>query len=288
MEKFNTGGTIRLIEPMSKSERFKFGEITLPNASLPSSKDVYDAVKAMGKSGKKIDQQNQITDSVSPSGSESGQAAFLGDAHDEYSYCHFQYQLQTESRTIIAKNTRNHRESGTESAAVCSRVFYFENGQFAVESTRDDVDRRIPEFIGEITNTDTDGGYEFYDTVPIAAERRVWEHDLDNKSDSVDRKDNESGIHSRQQTSIDLTEETAYATSRETSDANQETDIVDEMAKKMHQLGAGTHDDQTGEIFASGTVVTTWSETDWPSDATTERRAETIREKIVPYLRQHS
>lgn len=274
---------------MSKSERFKFGEITLPKASLPSSKDVYDAVKVMGKSGKKIDQQNQITDSISPNGNESGQAAFLGDAHDEYSYCHFQYQLQTESRTIIAKNTRNHRESGTESAAVCSRVFYFENGQFAVESTRDDVNRRIPEFIGEITNTDMDGGYEFYDTVPIAAERRVREHDLGTKSDSGDRKDNESGIHSRQHPSIDLTEETAYAKSRETLDANQEMDIVDEMAKKMHQLGAGAYDDNhTDEVFASGTVVTTWSETDWSGDAKTERRAETIREKIVPYLRQYS
>lgn len=269
---------------MSKSERFKFGEINLPKDSLPSPDGVYEAIR---DGCENIRNQGNISVSGrSTDSSEDSKAAYLGADHDEYSYCHFQYQVATERGTIIrSDNTSNNRKDEESSQSEeYSRVLYFENGQFAIESTQDLVDQRVLAFIGSLTDIEIGDAYEFYGR---GAGDRAQDHTV---IGAASESNGESGFRAGSQVRVPTgaTENGEHTGAIDIEGSvDQTTDVVDETAEKIRLLG--TRDsDSTDEILTSGTVVATWSEKDWPNDAETERRAETIREKIVPYLRRHA
>lgn len=267
---------------MSKSERFKFGEINLPKDSLPSPDDVYEAISDGHKSIKK---QDDIAVSGLSDSPEDSKSAYLAD-HDRYSCCHFQYRTATEHNTVITNRDRIEKKQAQISGEYL-RVFYFENGQFAINSIRNLMDQRVPEFIGAVTGIGVGDEYEFYGQ--DVAGQREQDHTVTIGSASKSNGEKGNKVGSRLRTPSGLTEDEEHTGAIDIeSNVNQSSDIVDETAEKIRLLDGTRGSEPTDEVFASGTVVATWSEKDWPSDAETERRAETIREKIVPYLRKHA
>jgi len=80
----------------------------------------------------------------------------------DYDYCHFRYVSDTKESYRV--RTDDDEEADTdETRLVDSRVLYFENGQFAFESSQDLEDYWIPRFIGRAAGYDLEGAdYRFY------------------------------------------------------------------------------------------------------------------------------
>lgn len=266
---------------MSKSERFKFGEINLPKDSLPSPDGVYEAINNDCENIR--NQGNMSVSGGTTDSSENSKAAHLGIDHDEYSYCHFQYRRSTEHSSIITSDNISEGESSQSGAY--ARVFYFENGQFAIESTQDLVDQRVLEFIGSLTDIEMGDAYEFYGR---ESGHRAQDHPvIGAATESNGENGHRAGSQVRAPTGATENGERTGAINIKDS-VDQTTDVVDKTAEKIRLLDRTRGSESTDEVLISGTVVATWSEKDWPSDTETERRAETIREKIVPYLRRHA
>ncbi len=58
---------------------------------------------------------------------EKGRTTYLGDSHEELSFCHVIYSADTEN-SIVVRNEEGEEEERNQPELVRTRVFYFENG----------------------------------------------------------------------------------------------------------------------------------------------------------------
>ncbi|QIO25566.1 hypothetical protein [Haloarcula sp. JP-L23] len=80
----------------------------------------------------------------------------------DYDYLHFRYVSDTK-QSYRVRTEDDEEDDQSDTRLVDSRVLYFENGQFALETDNDLEDRWIPRFIGRATGYDIGGGdYRIY------------------------------------------------------------------------------------------------------------------------------
>lgn len=276
---------------MSESERYKFGQIDLPQSDLPTPEEVSDAINSLDDRFEMI----RRTEDDPVSGGEleyreKARTTYLGDDHDELSFCHFIYVGDTEN-SIVVRNENGEEEERNQPELVRPRVFYFENGMFAFESLQDLVDSWIPEFIGKLTDTDAlDNSHiysftqemmkDFYDSRDkITVFKFSSPDDEDFDGDTV--------------LAEALNELTETVESQQFSGGNagknlKGTSLVDETAEKMfmQKLHGSFDDSLTMNILQSGIYVATWSETDWSEPIDTGTRAEAIFNRLAPQVRK--
>lgn len=256
---------------MYESERFKFGAITLPAAVRPSLEDVRDAIAVSA------DDAPRCSRNDTPTHRDSVDAVVLGFGHGNYSYCHFQY------RTVLSESgvtrTRGAEFSRAQPWHVRSRVFYFQNGQFAVQPTRGLADEWLPAFIARITDTDAGDEFEFYGSTGRSDSQRTPRISPPNGSVSrVSAGDGSASVSAP-----------AVADDRAPCSAGDPADLLKEATQTGEiEPDHVPPDGSAVTVFAPGTVVATWDETDWSNDAGETQRAKEIHRQIVPYLQSHA
>lgn len=139
---------------MTQTERYKFGRFDLPRSELPTPEELKEEIDSLDDEFKIL----RRTEEDPVSGGEleyreKGRTTYLGDSHDDLSFCHFFYVGDTQN-SIVVRNDDGEEEERNQRELVRPRVFYFENGLFAFESRQDLVDSWIPGFIGELTGID--------------------------------------------------------------------------------------------------------------------------------------
>lgn len=277
---------------MSESDRYQFGRIGLPQSELPTPKEVCDEVTEMDDKFQSLrkEEDDKLSGKVLEY-REKGRSAYHGDSHGEYSFCYFYYVTDTEN-SIVIRNEEGEEEERNQPQLVRPRIFYFENGQFAFESKQDLEKHWVPRFIGKATGTSVAENYSFYN---ISQDIMKDFYDTCDHISVFRFGSPEDGGVFEDDSDLDqaLNELTENIDSQKFSGGNsgknlKEVEIMDEAAEKMQLLELhGSRDDgYTDEIFASGTAVVTWSEKDWAADAGTEKRAETICRKLVPFLQK--
>lgn len=276
---------------MSESERYKFGEINLPESELPSPEEVKAAIDSLGDEFEII----RRTEDDPVSGGEleyreKGRTTYLGDSHGELSFCHFIYVADTEN-SIVVRNEDGEEEEQNQPELVRPRVFYFENGQFAFESREELVDQWVPQFIGEVTDTDVT-----HNTYIYSFDQEMME-DFYNSRDKITvfKFTSPEGEEFTPDTPLAeaLNELTQDVESQQFSGGNsgknlKGTDIVDEAAEKMRilKLHGARDEGYTMNILASGVFKATWSESEWDEPIETGTRAEEIFNRLAPQLRK--
>lgn len=256
---------------MYKSERFKFGAITLSAAVRPSLEEVRNAIEVP------VDDAPHCSPNDAPIYRDSADAVVLEFGHENHSYCHFQY------RAVLSENGAT-RPLGTEFSRaqpwhVRSRVFYFQNGQFAVQPTRGLADEWLPAFIARITDTDAGDEFEFYGSIGRSDSQQALE--ISPPNGSVGRVTASDGAAS--------VSTPVVADDRAPRSAGDPADLLKEATQTGEiEPNHVPPDGSAAALFAPGTVVATWDETDWSNDAGETRRAEEIHRQIVPYLRNHA
>lgn len=92
---------------------------------------------------------------------ERGRNAYVQDPNEEYGYCHFRYVGDSEESYRIREDGEEKDKSDLH--VKDTRVMYFSNGQFIIQSNQDLEYRWIPRFIGNATGHNFEGGdYQFY------------------------------------------------------------------------------------------------------------------------------
>ena len=221
---------------------------------------------------------------------EKGRTTYLGDSHDDFSFCHFIYAADTEN-SIVVRNEDGEEEEQNQPELVRPRVFYFENGQFVFESRQELIDRWVPRFIGKVTDTDVRENTRIY---PFGQDMMKDFYDTRNKITVFKFTSPEDEEFTPDSPLAEaLNELTQEVESQQFSGGNsgknlKGTDIVDEAAEKMRILKLhGARDEGfTMNILASGVYKTTWSESDWDEPVETGTRAEAISNRLVPQLRK--
>lgn len=259
---------------MHKSERFTFGTITLPSGVLPSIEEVRDAIERMSND------PPDATCNDTQIHRNSANAVVCRDDHESYSYCHFQY------RAVLSGDDATHT-TGTESSRVQpwhvrSRVFYFENGQFAVQPMRGVSETWFPTFLARITNTDVKDEFWFYSSGESRSDTQQPHHIVSPRG-PVSRVPAGDGP-------VPSVSTPPAADERPTSSsAGDPADLLAEATQTGTAESHRTlHERSPDAAFAPGTVVATWNEADWPNDVEESRRATEIHRQIVPYLQSHS
>lgn len=271
---------------MTESMRFRFGRIDLPQSKLPSPEELYNAIDDEFR----IRKEEKVVEGADLDAfMEKGMSPYLSDEHGEYTFCQFTY-ISDKEDSVVVRN-EDELEERPSDEVVRPLVFYFKNGQFAFESEQGLVKHWIPQYIGERTDTDVEGNYsfdsfsqdvmkEYYDTRDhISVFRFGAPEDTEFEGDS--------------ELARALNELAEDVQSQEFSGGNsgknlKGVEIVDEAAEKMRieKLHGARDDGYTTNLLASGVFVPVWSEEEWPTDAGQERRAETIFQRLTPYLRK--
>lgn len=276
---------------MSESERYKIGKIDLPDSELPSVGEVKNEIDSLDD---EFEMVRRVEDDPVSGGEleyrEKGRTTYLGDSHEELSFCHFIYSADTEN-SIVVRNEDGEEEERNQPELVRPRVFYFENGMFAFESKQDLVDQWIPDFIGKLTDTDA---LENSRILPFSQQMmKDFYESRDEitvfKFSSPDDEDFEPGTPLAEA----LNELTETVESQQFSGGNEGknlkgTAIVDEAAEKMFiEKLHGSHEDSlTMNILKSGIYVVAWSESDWGEPIETGTRAEAIFNRLAPQVRR--
>jgi len=276
---------------MSESERYKIGKIDLPESELPSTEEVKDAIDSLDD---KFEMVRRVEEDPTSGGEreyrEKARTTYLGDSHDELSFCHFIYVTDTEN-SFVVRNEDGEEVERNEPQLVRPRVFYFENGMFAFESKQDLIEAWIPRFIGNLTDTDIQGSTHIY---PFSQEMMKDFYDSRDKItvfkfSSPEDEDFEPDTPLAEA----LNELTETVESQQFSGGNagknlKGTSLVDEAAEKMFiQRLHGSHDDSlTMNILQSGVYVVAWSESDWSEPIDTGTRAEAIFNRLAPQVRR--
>ncbi|RLM89903.1 hypothetical protein [Haloarcula sp. Atlit-7R] len=271
---------------MSETARFRFGKIDLPENERPDPEELHTAIDDTFR----VRSERVVVEGEDPVElEEKGSNPYLSTDHDEFSFCYFYYISDKEdSQTVRDGDELTERRS---EEVVQPRVFYFQNGMFAYESEQGLVKHWIPNYIGERTEVEVAGNYDFYDFP-----QEMMKDFYDSRDHiSVFRfgapEDGEfEGDSPLAQALNELTEDVE---SQEFSGGNSERNlkgvsIVDEAAEKMkiEKLHGSIDDGYTNQILASGVYVPVWSEKEWPSDVGADRRAETIFRKLGSTLRK--
>ncbi len=271
MGKFNTNPVIRLVKPMCNSERFKFGTVTLPSVVLPSPEDVCTALE-----------ETPVTE-IDPRSEDpaiqrhSVDAVVCNTDHDSDPYCHFQYRAAFSKSDTV--RTPEQSSLGVHPWHVRSRVFYFEDGQFAVQPVRGLPDTWFPSFLGHITDTEVGNEFRIYGSEHnVAGIQRTPGGSP--PSEVLNRVPAGDGAASSVSSSV--------PDDRSSSQAGDPADLLDELTRGGVVGPQCTLGGLSSDIaFEPDTVVATWDETDWPDDADEAKRATEIHRQIVPYLRNH-
>ena len=277
---------------MSDSERYKIGKIDLPESELPTPEEVKDKIDSFDDDD--FGMVRRVEDDPVSGGEleyrEKGRTTYLGDSHDNYSFCHFIYVADTEN-SIVIRNDDNEEEERNQPELVRPRVFYFKNGMFAFESKQGLVDQWIPDFIGKLTDTET------------LDNSQILSFDQDMMKDYYDGRDSITVFKFSSPEDDDFEPDTPLARalneltdtveSQQFSGGNagknlKGTDLIDEAAEKMSiQKLHGSYDDSlTTNILKSGIYVVAWSESGWSEPIETGTRAEAIFNQLVPQVRR--
>lgn len=278
---------------MSKSERYKIGEIDLPESELPSIEEVKQAIDLMD------DEFNIIRETKDDPVSggeleyrEKARTTYLGDSHDDLSFCHFIYVGDTEN-SIVVRNEDGEEEERNQPELVRPRVFYFENGMFAFESRQDLVEQWIPTFIGKITDTDAVGNFHIY-----SFSQKMMKDFYDSRdkitvfkfSSPEDKKFDGSTLLAEALNELANKVETHQFSGGNEGKNLKGMTLVDEAADKMfiEKLHGCNENSLTMNILQSGVYVVTWSESDWGEPIETGTRAEAIFNRLAPQIRRLS
>lgn len=246
---------------MYNSKRFKFGAITLQASARPSVVAVRDAIAGLA---------DGAHESADPSVQrESADAVVLNPNHDDYSYCHFEYRAVFEASKILPYKQESSRAQPWH---VCSRAFYFENGQFAVQPTRGVSDRWLPALIGRITDSHVGESFRFYGTTDTR------------DTTNTQQTHTSPGKTVREVTATDspVSGSASSAVVNNPDTIRSDGDPADLLDETAHRIRA------VDDVSSSGTVVATWDETNWPNNVDETRRANAIYEQILPYLQNHN
>lgn len=276
---------------MSESERYKIGRIDLAKNELPTPEEVKNAIDALND---EFEMVRRVEDDPVSGGEleyrEKGRTTYLGENHDELSFCHFYYVADTEN-SIVIRNDDGEEEEQNRPELVRPRVFYFENGMFAFESRQGLIDAWIPNFIGELTDSEAAENSYIY---PFSQEMMKDFYDsMDKitvfKFSSPEDEDFEPDTPLAEA----LNELAETVESQQFSGGNEGknlkgTTLVDEAAEKMFiQKLHGKHDGSlTMNILQSGIYVVAWSEADWSEPVSTGKRAEEIFNRLAPQVRR--
>ncbi len=230
---------------MYKSERYKFATLTLEPTAQPELATIHEALDRFEaiapNTNRKYDPDSErITDLI------------LNADHGEYAYCHFVYHASAREADIPSDDTNETDNARTWT--IRSRIFYFENGQFAIQSTDGLAKHWLPPLFERISNGAIVTEYRFYPE----------------ETDSCDKD---------KQFNTEIADATTHC------DDPKPTDLIDATANEIESIGE-QHDKSPQETpLPTGGVMTAWPE---PNDGlSTADRAERIVDRIKPYLETH-
>ncbi|RRJ31984.1 hypothetical protein [Halocatena pleomorpha] len=192
-------------------------------------------------------------------------------------YCHFQYQVAFSG--CETGRSAAQQSPGVQPWHVRSRVFYFDNGQFAVQPARGLSETWFPSFLTLLTDTPVGDEFRIYGTERKSSDTPPT-HGVSQSSDSSER--------------VPASDGTASLVSSAASDNRsppQGGDPADLLAEATRTGSVGAHGTLSGVPLSSGcapdTVVATWDETDWSDNVDKAKRATEIYRQIAPYLQNH-
>ncbi|CQH60023.1 uncharacterized protein HHUB_3115 [Halobacterium hubeiense] len=270
---------------MAEQMRFRFGSIDLPDDELPTPEELHNAIDDTWRERTK----KTIVEGEDPvSLEEKGRNSYYSDSHDEYSFCQFTYVSDKENSATVRDG--DDLKVAPDDQPVRPLVFYFKNGQFAYESERGLIKHWIPQFIGERTGVEVENNYTFDE---FSQETMEWFYDDRDEITVFRFGANDEEFDTDSDIARALNELATEVSSQEFSGGNPPTNlkglkIFEEAKEKMYVSKLkGTKDDgYTNEILSSGMYQPKWDESEWPIDAGQQRRAETIYQRLTPYLRR--
>lgn len=278
---------------MSKSERYKFGRVDLPQSDLPTPEEVKNAIDSLGDEFEIVRRtKNDPVSGGELEYREKARTTYLGDNHDDLSFCHFIYVGDTEN-SIVVRNEDGEEEERNQSELVRPRVFYFENGMFAFESRQELITQWIPDFIGKLTDTDALDNSHIYSFDQSMMKEFYNSRDKITvfKFSSPEDEDFEPDTPLAEA----LNELAETVESQQFSGGNEGknlkgTNLIDEAAEKMfiEKLHGSYNDGLTMNILQSGIYVVAWSESDWSEPIETSTRAEAIFSRLSTQVRKLS
>lgn len=141
---------------MSKAETYRLGTF-LSDESRPSLEELADALDDQFIE-REVEEHDNDDDLVYK---DKGRNTWVQQDGREYDYCQFRYVSDTKESYRI-RTEDDEEADGSQTFLETSRVLYFENGQFIMESNDDLEDFWIPRFIGRVTGYDLGDSYRFY------------------------------------------------------------------------------------------------------------------------------
>jgi hypothetical protein len=272
---------------MSESERYQFGKFDLPSEEIPSPEEIHNAIDEEWRIRKEEEDETGETRVFQ----ERGRTSYLGDTHDEYQFGHFYYVSDTESSIVVRDGDEEVEINQRE--LVLPRVLYFDNGVFAFETREGLVEHWIPRFIADKTNTIiSPEDYSFYNNFSQAMVKDFYDRWDEITIFKFGPPEDGEGFEGDTPLAEALNELTTDVASQEFSGGQsgnnlKGTEIVENAAENMRisKLHGNREDELRQNILATGRFQAAWSETDW-SESNTRRRAEEIRQRLLPVLRR--
>ncbi|WP_330632470.1 hypothetical protein [Halocatena halophila] len=230
---------------MYKSERYKFGTLTLEPTAQPELATIHQALDqfeaAAPNDNRKYDPDSErITDLIHNSN------------HGEYAYCHFIYHASAREADI--PSDEKSEADNARTWTIRSRIFYFKNGQFAIQSTDGLAKHWLPALFERISNGAIGADYRFY-------------------PGGNDSCDNDKQINAQ------IADATTHC-----DDANP-ADLIDATASEIESISEQHDSPPQQSPLPTGGVMTAWPEPN--DDLSTTDRAERIFDRLKPYLETH-
>jgi hypothetical protein len=271
---------------MSETERYQFGMFDLPPKELPSPEDVHNAIDEEWQDRKEEEETGETRVFQ-----ERGRTGYHGDSHDEYEFCHFYYVSDTESSVVVRDGDEEVEINQRE--LVLPRVLYFDNGLFAFETREGLVEHWVPRFIADKTDTAIEPeDHSFYNNFSQAVMKGFYDRWDKITVFKFGAPENDEGFESGSPLAESLNELMTVVENQQFSGGQSGNnlkgiEIVENTAENMQilKLHGNREDELRKNILSSGRFQVSWSETDW-SDDDTGRRAEEIRQRLLPVLRR--
>lgn len=275
---------------MTTTETYRFGRLTLSQSTLPTPAEVYEGIN--DRFAIRKEEYDEVRDETRIY-KEKGRDPHLGDDNDDHSFCCFSYISDT-PESILIRNDDDEEEEVNDRRLETSRILYFENGQFAFESRLDLLDLWIPQFIGEVTNTELNEDDWRFDSLPQEVMTSFFQDRPVISILKVEQPENKNtitGDSALDQTVADLAgrvESQRFSVGKQRGNNLKGASIISEAAENLDILEvSGKYENSyTTNLKITGSVSISWNESDWSDTAAIKQRAELIQSRLIPYLRQ--